>query len=404
MENQPPCVRSSKSHSTCTDISPWSAPRLSIKIGVSCAGKNEADLQDPIDNIPGHLEIAAEAEPPGTKKNAKGGRPREIELATLYAQRDRLVSLLASSWERMGLQLERFRRARALGLKDLRVAFAPLKDDPRGYLPASLLRETTEPATPKAIRESRATVADLSDRLRKAMTDYQAEHERLRTAKDAYQQLTAKQRVAADQPWRQAVRREKEAVRPAVKQHCIEFRKAKATLDDCKRQLNQAERKLTDQEAHFAQSEVLKFLRCGRNRLNPKRLADAMAGLPRLGCRQSSRLCAKQSCELWPHPHYQMLTIIERIWQGIGPKDRNLAVEIFRNEIILLPKKSPKTNEAYLRHLCQNWRYLRLAIMDCLKQGVSSREMPYQIMSHFSTRLARPRYALESLRAEQEAL
>ncbi len=324
--------------------------------------KNEANLQDPIDNL-GHLEIAAEAEPPSIQKNAKGGRPREIELATLYGQRDRLVSLLASSWERIGLQVERFRRARALGLKDLRVAFAPLKDDPRGYLPASLLRETTEPATPKAIRESRATVADLSDRLRKAMTDYQAEHERLRTAKDAYKQLTAKQRVAADQPWRQAARREKEAIRPTMKQRCIEFRKAKATLDDSKTQLNQAKRKLADQEAHFAQSEVLKFLRSGRNRLSPKRLADAMPGLPSRGCRQSSQLFAKQSCELWPHPHYQMLTIIERIWQGIGRKERNLTVETFRKEIILLPEKSPKANEAYLRHhLCLNWRYLRLAI------------------------------------------
>ncbi len=83
-------------------------------------------MQDTVDNILGHLEIAAEAEPANTQKNAKGGQPREIELATLYGQRDRLVSLLASSWERIGLQIERFRRARALGLKDLRVAFAPL--------------------------------------------------------------------------------------------------------------------------------------------------------------------------------------------------------------------------------------------------------------------------------------
>jgi hypothetical protein len=149
----------------------------------------------------------------------------------------------------------------------------------------------------------------------------------------------------------------------------------------------------------------VKFLKSGRNRLNPKRLADAMAGLPVLGCRHSSRLCSLRPCSLWPHLDYLEFKEIERICKIVQQGDRANATDRFRLEIVALPKKPRDFKLCHVRsRLCQNWRYLNLAIASCIEERIGPREMPYKIISEFSIHLAKPRDALESLRVEQEAL
>jgi|HubBroStandDraft_1064217.scaffolds.fasta_scaffold1146375_2 hypothetical protein len=70
-----------------------------------------------------------------------------------------------------------------------------------------------------------------------------------------------------------------------------------------------------------------------------------------------------------------------------------------------LPKKSKNKIKIQLRsNLRENRRYLKRAILDCVKIDISSAEIPHGIVESFTAYVAEPRDALERTRAEQQAL
>jgi hypothetical protein len=325
-----------------------------------------------------------------SKQRKKRGRPREIELPRLYGQRDTLVQLFASNWEKIALQVDRFRRVKSAGLPEVRKTFASLTGENGWHVLSSILGHPTEIASSIDIRRSRKQLASLLVRKERADKQWGVVRERLQAARRAFKQAAAKER---------------ESIKPELRHRCRKVIEGRLELDAARNKVDDLQRKLAMQEAYFAQNEVLRFMKSGRNRLDPKRLADAMAGLPRLGRRQSSRLCAKQPCSVWPHFHYMLIKELERIWMLVNAKNRASATELFRSEIVAPPKKSRGENLIQIRtYLCQNWRYVRLAIGDCLTRKIGSRELPFEVMTVLSNLLAQPRNDLERLLAEQEAL
>ena len=335
----------------------------------------------------------------------KGGRPSQFARQALYGQRDKLLDLLASSWQKIGLRIQSFRRVKSLGLKDVRETFELLRNERQSQLLVSILRESSAPTSAKSIRTLRGKLGPLADRVREEERKHAIKAERLRDIKSALGQLTLKEEKTKGSASRRAVLRDREAIKLVAKKRCTEFQEVKASLRDARQCLSLAESALEDHEAYFAQSELLKFLKSPRNRLDPKRLADAMAGLPLLGSRRSSDLCKNQPTYLWPHPHYEMVKEVERIWRMVPSRARASAVEVFRTQIMALPKKSKNNIKIQLRsNLCENWRYFERAILDCVTTDLSSAETPHRIVESFTAHVAAPRDALERTRAEQQAL
>ena len=345
-------------------------------------------MQIPFDELLGFLGFPDEN--PYSEDRTKIGRPREIDLPVLYGRRDTLVQLFASGWEKIALQVDRFRRVKSAALPDVRKTFAPLKGENGWHLLSSVLEHPTESGSSVDIRRTRKQLDSVSVRKGHAEKRWAEVTEHMKAAKRAFKQATAKER---------------ESIKPELRNRCGKVIEARRELDAARKKVDVLLRKLAMQEGYFAQNELLRFAKSGRNRLNPKRLADAMAGLPRVGCRQSSRLCAKQPCPVWPHFHYLLIQEIERISKLVNSKNQASAIELFRTEIVAPRKKSNVENLNHIRmYLCQNWRYVRLAIDDCLTRKTGLREMPFEIVAHLSTLLSQPRNDLERLRAEQEAI
>jgi hypothetical protein len=191
--------------------------------------------------------------------------------------------------------------------------------------------------------------------------------------------------------------------------------RARAIRVQCK--LDDMEQKLANQQAYFAQTQLLKFKRRGYAH-NPLVLANAMAGLPSIGCRRSSTLCSKWKSHLWPSLRYQIFELIERTWKRRDRGSTAAIVNQVRSSILQLPrtiransatklggaKKSTEHDNPVRFFFCKEWRYLRLAIEQVGKRRIHPRTVPYIITARFFAKRGRRRDSHEQLLAEVEEI
>lgn len=162
--------------------------------------------------------------------------------------------------------------------------------------------------------------------------------------------------------------------------HTAELNNRKEQYEAASRDLDAMRKKLWDQEAYFAQSELLKFVKSKRRAHTPENLAGAMAGLPHIGCWQSLDLCAKKSPSMAPHTNYQVFCIIKKSLKRAS-STRPLE-KCIRQTLTRLPKLKFE----YLRsYLSKNWRALRLAIAQARKAKPERRAIPYVITRLFES-------------------
>jgi len=179
------------------------------------------------------------------------------------------------------------------------------------------------------------------------------------------------------------------------------------------------ESRLADERAFFSQNELLRFMARGYAH-SPKSFANAMAGLPVIGARQSFRLCPRKVPPSWPHFRFEIVRFVEKAWNN-RVMDPHASLEAhFRSAVLQLPVKvaiekstiekynlATKTKENYFRRFfCENWRYLRLAIKQVVRHQncVHSSAVPYLITNRLFINYGKARTAEDSLLAEIEAL
>lgn len=176
---------------------------------------------------------------------------------------------------------------------------------------------------------------------------------------------------------------------------------------------------LEAQEASFAQRELATIILKNRCARNPRRLANAMAGLPFLSARVSSGRCSKFKI-IWPHFQFRVVKFIESTWERRHRHPALSTVELFHQEIKRLPRRVKREKlpepieqtitwkrvENNLRsHLGMNWRYLRLAIEKTLNAAdIDQTRIPFLIASSFSLILGEPRTQLTLALAEREKI
>jgi hypothetical protein len=182
------------------------------------------------------------------------------------------------------------------------------------------------------------------------------------------------------------------------------FKPLRIEMDRIEKEMKELEAKQADQEASYSQNELLRFIAVGKYAHNPRNLAQAMAGLPKIGCWHSFQLCEKQPSHLWPtHPEetpplsYQIFEIIAECWDYRDREPDKAFLNLLRERIRAIPESN------FLRsHLTEHWRYLRQAVEQIdLKQAVSG-AVPYRVFGQFRRNLAQPRSSEESVLATRE--
>jgi hypothetical protein len=307
------------------------------------------------------------------------GRPLSIDDESLRESRESLLLLLENTWGEVGWNLRRIKVP-----ADVRDAFRPLGNYPnKCYVVDSLLRPSEKPATAKKLIAMRRRLSRLS----KSISDAEESERRCRDALAMVDRV-----VSADftEPEQERIRAEREKRASALKT-------VQEKLSPLNSEYQNQQATLLDGEAHFAQSEVLRFCKSRRYSLTPLNTANALAGLPLIGWRQSVKRCGK--------------------WERTTA---NIAYQVFKTITAIVnscPRRDalPKHAEQWLRvrrrksdaisELRQNWYYLRFSIEAALQEKpvVISRALPFKIASEYKRRKAKPS-ALDELLQDEEQI
>ncbi len=314
----------------------------------------------------------------------KRGRPT-IPDNFLLGARNQWASLLEESWPEIGWLLLQIRERPTSTIDDVREAFRPVKEKPHNSgLATAFYRETVESATPAEVHKNRKRVGELQAEVHHGGTKLNDIQRSIRDVEEALKIAPVEDRNT----FQEEMTRRQQALlqlQSEISRLTIE----RDTLD----------KKSLAQEAYVYASELLDFLLSGRRAVNAKNVANALAGLPMMGWRQSHLRCSRMPLNE-PRLHYQVLAVILKLWKRRRGESKESLTEFFKTQLPKLPKKFGYTRD----FLLESWRDLRLAIEECLSRQHEDGEAPYALTSVFMRNTRNQKSTLERMQAEQEKL
>lgn len=326
---------------------------------------------------------------PAPPKDNRGGRPRQIEnLQQVLTRRDQLIQILSFSWGEVGWKLLTSRTR-----EDLQAALRPVP----GFFQASepllraFSRAAIRPITASEIRDTKKERARLAIAIYKLHDVRKPFADRLQRSLDVLKQKTSNENL--------------ETLLDEHSHRMASFQDADQDLNRAENELKELATKLEEQEAYYAQTELLKFIHSGKYAHNPRNLAQAMAGLPEVSCWYSFQQCEKTPSPLWPMQpdeiptlYYRIFQLIEESYNRRNKEPYRQFIDIVRDRVRAIPPLNDlRTN------LKPDWRYLRRAVVETDLIGVPSGAAPYRILAAFVRMRAEPRSYEENTLAEIEA-
>jgi hypothetical protein len=296
------------------------------------------------------------------------GRRCAIEDGRLWAYRDSLVGLFETTWADVGDKIPKIKKP-----ADVYEALRAWERNHRDhllYVTRALLRSSGSPATIKSLNEKRRQMGVLNVSAHSASEYLQ---------KCCAFVDTAVRALNAPCPENErAVIDEKLKERAIVAAHAANAHLA------LRRQQEELAEHIKDCEAYFARSEFCRFCRSKRYRLTPKNAADALAGVPEIGWRQSAKRCKKEACVGSGGGSIQVFETIRRIVQSCARKP-----DLLRHSERWL-RAQRRTKSFGTSELQTNWYYLRLAIKASLEASTRSRDLPFAITREYEKRRYHP--------------
>jgi len=141
---------------------------------------------------------------------------------------------------------------------------------------------------------------------------------------------------------------------------------------------------LFDGYASFAQEQLLDFLEKHRYRLTPERIANALAGLPFIGWRQSAKKFVKRRCENANGLNYRVHRFIGQI----------VASRPWQTDLIEHARKMTyrkrQSDSQVASDLQRNWPSLEAAIETVLNTDHERTARVYRIASEYFRRVSQP--------------
>lgn len=321
------------------------------------------------------------------KRPPRGGRGRYPAISDddLEFRRNSLVDFLESAWGEVGWAL---RNARAPA--DLLKAFGPTLEGSRPSYPFKhLWQETALKTTSIEIKRTRQAYDSRLTEAQQLLEAIPRQTELIEEAKYALSEARSKRRfvrkVRAD-----LERREAEMIHLRA-----ESARTQERLEDLKNSLS-------CQEAYFAQSQFLAFLKGRRFRFTPRNVANAIAGLPFIGCRESYLRCRRIPCGIAPHFHYLAFQTIEYVLRRGKGISIDKYPELFRDGIrkLLSRHKFHKIQRANIvEFLEKEIPSLRKSIEIHMKIPGNSRALPYKIIASYVTSRRQPLTPLDRVLA-----
>lgn len=303
---------------------------------------------------------------PDERKRPRG-YPIQIDDGRLWDMRQHLRWLLETTWDGVGCHLQSVRK-----MTHLRLAIKPWEKgvEQEEHVVKALLRDSEKPATSTLLYSQRKRLNRLHDRYLSATEWIGKCWESLERFMviPAKELPSAEQEVICDAIYKRA------RILARAGEECIALRDQEMELDNLVR----------DGEAYFARVEFLGFCLSKRYRLTPLNVANAVAGLPFIGCRHSTRRCRQ-----WPEDSdglsYGIFRILERI-----VSDNVRRSDLLRDTDKWLEARRPKGNAYAIADLRENRYYLRRSIRAALEQGTSRARLPGAISREYWKRKSNP--------------
>lgn len=302
---------------------------------------------------------------PKTKKPR--GRHQGIEDPKLLSNRHVLLSLLEGTWGSVGLNLRKVKKS-----DDVRRALTdwePHRD--ANPIVATLLRPSERFMDIKRLRAMQSVRGKLVDSL------YAADGRRHRCQEDLQKvehlfahELTPEQRATAEE---QRIKR-RTALERAEEEYLANQRK-----------LNDLDEEIKDGRAYIARAQVVQFCRSGRYSINPENAANAFAGLPDIGYRQSIKRCRLHKPIYAGGGAYQIVRVLQRI---VGSRQNMTLVKHTERWLRKTRLRKPREIFAAIKELRKKWYYLKPAIEETVRRKFLSRELPYLIATEFYRRMS----------------
>jgi hypothetical protein len=293
------------------------------------------------------------------------GRPTYLSDPQLHNRRDQLVQIFEGVWSEIGWELQRGKKA-----DDLIRIFAPVAASESWFRDTMIIfyRSSREPASGGILRKVRAEWHALATPKYAADESNRGAEERLRQVNWALTQAHGSSR--------RIVKRVRKKRRKEIWKAAQQYR----TLDNTDRRLKAM---LSDLEASFARQELIRFLKSKRYSLRPLNLANATAGLPYMGWRQSMRRCAKAPCVIATGRMYQIFKAIRYLTSNANKKTENGLVITFEDSIPSLPSRYqlPKTE------LTEKWFYLERALRQAYRTKIHPKALSFEITKQYFKQL-----------------
>lgn len=301
------------------------------------------------------------------ENNVKGRRGPKSAVAdeVLRGSRDQLLGLLEVTWHEVGWNL---RRLKTIG--DVRPAIQALEQRQHGYVVQTLFRSTESAATSELLRKQRRKLGDLQ--------------KPGRSAYEFLQKCIASFERAMSIPAAQYPASQQQVIYDKAKERAVVLAHAGAEYVQLMDRQADMEQRLQDSEAYFAKYEVVRFCRSGRYRLTPWSAANALAGLPFIGWRESVKRCRQWKRTAVKSLAYEIFEIIQCIVKSNARRFDlvNDAERWLRNR--------RSTGWDGVAELRRSWYYLNRAIRAALEQKGSRTELPFLISSEYWKRKLSP--------------
>ena len=335
---------------------------------------------------------------PSTDQKHPGGRPEQIDDGTLFNRRDSLIQVLSGAWGDIGWELKSVN-----ALAELREALGALgnivyENQRRALRP--LLQSTMIPASGAQIRSTRKEIQNAGRRAYEIQGTVGIQV-------DSKPTLNSATELLRDSEYAMATVSSNENLEAMLDEHFNRlsvFRTLKHEIDKIEEERNALEIRLSKEEAFYAKDELLRFIKYGKYAHNPRNVANAMAGLPEIGCWQSFLRCEKEPSPLWPtRPEeippltYRVFQIIADCWDRRDHESNMMFLNLLRGRVRTLPESSDLR-----QYLTKNLRYLRQAVEQIDLKQSDSGAVPHRIFGRFMKNIAQPRSNEESVLAAKE--
>jgi len=299
------------------------------------------------------------------------GRPIAIDDGRLIGARDHLVWLFEETWADVGERLPWIRKPADV-LEALQVWNNPNTCYNQHYIAQCLLRPSSVPANPKWLTTIRRQLSELNVTLRNAQDDLDKCRQSFEKAERALSvSLSASDKLAVED---QISRRRQKLSQSQTEYEAVSKRQ------------KETQELLLDGEATFARAEFVRFCGSNRYRVAPLNIANALAGLPYIGWRQSANRCKKHPAPGLDGQSMQVFKTIDRIVRSNVRRSDLLA---HAERWLRMQKDKSSLGVSVLR---EKWYYLRWAIKTVLEAEprVQTRVLQFAIAREYWKRVGRP--------------